>query len=317
MVKWADYLISEVSYDNNHLIKSAKRHKEVDQTISKGTMVDRLTIASDIKNNLSYITIQNSLSSWKKEKKIRTFRIKGDPYLRIDDNKVALDNLGELPEVNFDDLPTEEQKKIKEQSESDKSKQIEKPKIASSPEPKPEKLQSPRGSLPKDTSEELSQELELTPEPEAIPETKPEDEEATPDQINRFDQLKEQIEELESLLSSTPEPEPEATPEQLARLDKLEKQIEELESSNLEKKLIQKLEQENKKLDQIESNLNKTGKTSYEPKPQNNMEAYCVKCKQKRIVDNPQETTMKNGSHAVKGTCSECETKVFRIIKKK
>jgi len=168
MVKWADYLISEVSYDDNHLIKSAKRHQEIDQTISEGTMVDRLTIASDIKNNLSYVTIQNSLSSWKKGKKIRAFRIKGEPYLRIDDNKVTLDNLGELPEVNFNNLSVEELKKIKEQQEpktiTSGGSKTEKPKIGNSsepetiPEPEPqEQLQSPRGSLPKDTTEELSQ----------------------------------------------------------------------------------------------------------------------------------------------------------------
>ena len=43
--------------------------------------------------------------------------------------------------------------------------------------------------------------------------------------------------------------------------------------------------------------------------------AYCVKCREKREIKNPQETQLKNGSPAVKGTCPECGTNVFRIGK--
>ncbi|MCH8085087.1 MAG: DUF5679 domain-containing protein [Nitrosopumilus sp.] len=43
--------------------------------------------------------------------------------------------------------------------------------------------------------------------------------------------------------------------------------------------------------------------------------AYCVKCREKRDIKNPEETTLKNGRPAVKGTCPTCGTKVFRIGK--
>ncbi len=43
------------------------------------------------------------------------------------------------------------------------------------------------------------------------------------------------------------------------------------------------------------------------------MEAYCVKCKEKVEIKDPQEVTMKNNRAAVKGTCSKCGTNVFRI----
>ena len=43
------------------------------------------------------------------------------------------------------------------------------------------------------------------------------------------------------------------------------------------------------------------------------MEAYCVKCKQKREMKNPTEVTMKNGKKAVTGACSACGTKMFKI----
>ncbi|HUY70564.1 MAG TPA: DUF5679 domain-containing protein [Candidatus Baltobacteraceae bacterium] len=43
------------------------------------------------------------------------------------------------------------------------------------------------------------------------------------------------------------------------------------------------------------------------------MEAYCVKCKQKNEMKNPQEVTMKNGRKAVTGPCAVCGTKMFKI----
>jgi hypothetical protein len=40
---------------------------------------------------------------------------------------------------------------------------------------------------------------------------------------------------------------------------------------------------------------------------------YCMKCKEKRDMDNVEEVTMKNGKPARKGTCPECSTKMFKI----
>lgn len=45
------------------------------------------------------------------------------------------------------------------------------------------------------------------------------------------------------------------------------------------------------------------------------VEAYCVKCRAKREVTDPEQVTLKNGRPAVKGTCPKCGTKVFRIGK--
>ena len=47
------------------------------------------------------------------------------------------------------------------------------------------------------------------------------------------------------------------------------------------------------------------------------MQAYCVKCKTKREMKNPEATTMKNGRKATKGTCPVCGTKLFTFAKKK
>jgi len=43
------------------------------------------------------------------------------------------------------------------------------------------------------------------------------------------------------------------------------------------------------------------------------MEAYCVKCKAKREMKNPEKTIMKNKKPATKGTCPTCGTKMFKI----
>jgi Zn finger protein HypA/HybF involved in hydrogenase expression len=43
------------------------------------------------------------------------------------------------------------------------------------------------------------------------------------------------------------------------------------------------------------------------------VEAYCVKCKAKRIMRSPKKITMKNGRPARKGTCPECGSGMFRI----
>jgi len=394
MDKWADYLISEVSYDAEHLISIAIRHQDTDQGITKGKPVDRLTISSDIKNGISYITIYSGKNSWKKGHKIQTFSIGGEPFLRIDGNKVKLDHLGDLPNVS--DLELLELDLAPEP-------------VTEEPEPTPPSL---RGSLPKESTEELPQELDLAPEPVTEPE--PEEEEATPEQLARLKQLEKQIQELESAPEPTPPtppslrgslpkestedvfeeiehatepiPEPEeATPEQFEQLDELQKQIDELETklsnkpvpkiqseheeeipleqhsefddlqdqineledelisklhpssdeptqeqiskvnelekeiekleaADIEHEIIQTLQKQNKKLDDIEKKLKLS--TEKTPKP-SSPEAYCVKCRAKRKIKNPEETIMKNGRPAIKGTCSTCNCKVFRIGKMK
>ena len=67
MNKWADYFISEVSYDSDHLISIAIRHQDTDKGITNGKPVDRLTVYSDIINGLSYITIYSGKDTWKKD----------------------------------------------------------------------------------------------------------------------------------------------------------------------------------------------------------------------------------------------------------
>jgi uncharacterized Zn finger protein (UPF0148 family) len=46
------------------------------------------------------------------------------------------------------------------------------------------------------------------------------------------------------------------------------------------------------------------------------VEAYCVKCRSKREIQNPQEITLKNGRKAIKGVCPVCGTTLYRILGK-
>ena len=45
-------------------------------------------------------------------------------------------------------------------------------------------------------------------------------------------------------------------------------------------------------------------------------EAYCVKCKSKKEIKGANEVTMKNGRKALKGSCPDCGTGMFRITGK-
>lgn len=43
------------------------------------------------------------------------------------------------------------------------------------------------------------------------------------------------------------------------------------------------------------------------------VKAYCVKCKDKKEMKNPQEVTMKNKRKAMKGECPTCGTGMYCI----
>ena len=45
------------------------------------------------------------------------------------------------------------------------------------------------------------------------------------------------------------------------------------------------------------------------------VEAYCLKCRVKREMSNPNPITMKNGKPATEGKCPTCGTKMFKIGK--
>jgi hypothetical protein len=93
MGKWADFLISEVRYGKNHLIDEVKIHTD-DEAIGDSITMPRSDITHNIKNGKTYKTIFHSLKGWKLGEDVRLFRVNGEYFLRVDQNKVNQDNLG-------------------------------------------------------------------------------------------------------------------------------------------------------------------------------------------------------------------------------
>jgi len=97
MIKWADYLISEVSYDSNHLISKIKRHRDDGDSISDGEIIDRTILADGLGHGTSYMTTYSALNKFRIGERVVYFRAFEHHYIRTDKNKVNSDNLGNLP----------------------------------------------------------------------------------------------------------------------------------------------------------------------------------------------------------------------------
>jgi len=112
MAKWADYLISQVSYDQNHIITKAKQHRDIGNEMGDGEIVDRDIIAGNLGHGIKYMTVYGALDKIRMGKNIRYFRAYEDHYIRTDDNKVMSDNLGDIP--NLDGTEQEEKPALTE-----------------------------------------------------------------------------------------------------------------------------------------------------------------------------------------------------------
>jgi len=100
MVKWADYLISQVSYDQNHIIIKAKQHRDIGNEMGDGEIVDRDIIAGNLGHGVKYMTVYGDVNKIRMGKNVRYFRAYEDHYIRTDGNKVMSDNLGDIPHLN-------------------------------------------------------------------------------------------------------------------------------------------------------------------------------------------------------------------------
>jgi len=165
MVKWADYLISQVLYDQNHIITKVKQHRDIGNKISGGEIVDRDALANNLGHGVKYMTVYGDLGKIRMGKNVRYFRAYEDHYIRIDDNKVMTDNLGELPGLvesqqeeqpvlaEAKPKPAVETKQLSELSSAFFSEQVE---------------QEPAAEETEVTPEPAAGETEETPEPAAV-----------------------------------------------------------------------------------------------------------------------------------------------------
>ena len=99
MGEWADYLISAAKFDSNRKIIQVRQHKDSGEDIGKGELIDRDTLATNLKKGVSYCTIFNGNSSWKKGDPVNFIRVGSEYAIRTDSNKVEFDNLKMLPEI--------------------------------------------------------------------------------------------------------------------------------------------------------------------------------------------------------------------------
>ena len=100
MAKWADYLISQVSYDQNHIITKAKQHRDIGNEMGDGEIVDRDVIAGNLGHGVKYMTVYGDLGKIRMGKNVRYFRAYEGHYIRTDGNKVMSDNLDDIPNLN-------------------------------------------------------------------------------------------------------------------------------------------------------------------------------------------------------------------------
>tara|TARA_B100000029_G_scaffold138740_1_gene133673 strand:- start:4759 stop:5070 length:312 start_codon:yes stop_codon:yes gene_type:complete len=99
--KWADFVITAVKRGpGTGRISHLQIHKDLGSSISQPEIVDKMVIAHNIKKGKKYMTVfKISETDWKPGEYVRSFVKDGDAFLRSDDNKVALDNLGTLPDL--------------------------------------------------------------------------------------------------------------------------------------------------------------------------------------------------------------------------
>nr|AIF04623.1 surface antigen protein [uncultured marine thaumarchaeote KM3_175_E11] len=189
MAKWADYLISQVLYDQNHIITKVKQHRDIGNKISGGEIVDRDALANNLGHGVKYMTVYGDLGKIRMGKNVRYFRAYEDHYIRIDDNKVMTDNLGELPGLvesqqeeqpvlaEAKPKPAVETKPLSELSSAFFSEQVEQePKPAAvetevTPEPaavETEVTPEPASCGDRGNTEPAAVETEVTPEPAAV-----------------------------------------------------------------------------------------------------------------------------------------------------
>jgi len=101
MAKWADYLISEKSYDSDRKhIERLKVHKDLGDEVGSSSIWKRKEVVDKIESGFDFCTILKNPKNekWKKGADVHVIKVNKKKYLRTDSNNVEKDNLGDLPE---------------------------------------------------------------------------------------------------------------------------------------------------------------------------------------------------------------------------
>ena len=187
MVKWADYLISQVSYDQNHIITKVKQHRDTGNKMGDGEIVDRDVITGNLGHGAKYMTVYGDLNKIRMGKNVRYFRAYEHHYIRTDGNKVTSDDLGDIPYLNG-------------------SEQEEKPALTET-KPKPNAEAKPLSVL---SSAFFSEQIEVEVVPEST-EVVPESTEVVPESTEVVPESTEVVPESTEVVPESTEVVPEST----------------------------------------------------------------------------------------------------------
>ena len=98
--KWADFAISAVKRGPLGKITQVQVHQDLGDSLSQPEIVDKMVVAHNIKKGKKYITVfKISEAEWKPGNNVSAFVHDGETFIRSDNNKVSLDNLGTLPDI--------------------------------------------------------------------------------------------------------------------------------------------------------------------------------------------------------------------------
>ena len=99
--RWADFVITAVKRGpGSGKISQVQVHKDLGESLGQPEIVDKLHVARNIKKGNKYITVfKISETNWEPGEYVRAFVKDGEAFIRSDDNKVTLDNLGTLPDL--------------------------------------------------------------------------------------------------------------------------------------------------------------------------------------------------------------------------
>ena len=101
MGKWADFVVSGITKGPGLAnITHVQIHEDYGTEFGKPQIVDKKTIASQIKKGKKYLTIyKKNETDWEPGEIIYTYVLNGETHIRTDNNKVEGDSLGTLPEI--------------------------------------------------------------------------------------------------------------------------------------------------------------------------------------------------------------------------
>lgn len=98
MEKWANYYISAVHFDSEYLrAKKVRVHRVIEPYPSTPESVSREDVIKLIEGGKTFVTISPGLDGkWQKRLEVRTVKIDGSTFLRVDDRSDPDDHLGNI-----------------------------------------------------------------------------------------------------------------------------------------------------------------------------------------------------------------------------